>query len=434
MLFESIITLLRSALHVVNFVLLGLSPLTGLFRLVFPRPPKRKQVVILGGSFAGLAAQRELSDSFNVTVIDSKKFFEYTPGILRAFVEPSFLKDITCAMPSTRNTFIHATVTHVSPAAVTVKYPDGETAQVPFDYLLVGTGSSYVSPIKCTNEETGIKQRQTTWTQEAQRLTEAASVLVVGAGPVGVELAGEIMTEYPTKKVILVDGATKVCAAFPDASIQYMTKWLTERGCQLELGVSIAGTYPDLDITDTGCELKDGKVLSADVVYRCLGFKANAGFMSECFGDNMDRGRIVVNEHLQIPGHPTIFAMGDCMIRESEMKGGPRDLKLGHTAELNAHLICKNVVRHLAGDALKSYPRGVTGGIPTPIIYCVSLGKYDATLGMNWLVVNGFVSAVMKWLLEWTKMMAMKEQPVGILFWQVSDFMSMFLARTVLKA
>lgn len=434
MILEGLIALLKAVLHVVNFAMLGLTPIKSIFRFVFPLPPKRKRVVIIGGSFAGLAAQRDLSDEFYVTVIDSKKFVEYTPGILRAFVEPSFLKEITCPMPSTRNKFVHGTVTAVNEGEVTVSC-NNTTITISFDYLLVGTGSSYVAPIKCTNAETSVSQRQATWVEEAARLKEAASVLIVGAGPVGVELAGEIMTEYPQKKVTLVDGASKICAQFPDASISYMTQWLVDRGCQLELGVPIAGDYPDLRITNTGCELKDGRVLESDIVYRCLGLRANAGFMKEAFGGSMDRGgRLIVNESLQLQGHVNIFAMGDCMIRESELNGGMRDLKLGHTAELNAHLICKNLYLAEKGEVLLSYPDGVTGGIPTPIIYCVSLGKYHATLGMNWLVVNGFVSAVMKWLLEYTKMMAMQEQPLGVYFWKLSDYMSMLLARTVLKA
>ena len=52
-----------------------------------PAPPKTK-VVVIGGSFAGLRVQRELGDDFDVTVVDLKQYFEYTPGVLRLYTQP----------------------------------------------------------------------------------------------------------------------------------------------------------------------------------------------------------------------------------------------------------------------------------------------------------------------------------------------------------
>lgn len=110
------------------------------------------------------------------------------------------------------------------------------------------------------------------------------------------------------------------------------------------------------------------------------------------------------------------------------------ELKLGHTAEVNAHLAAKNVMRMQSAEPLLAYPRGVTGAETTPKIYCVSLGAYDATLGFNSLVMSGFVPALTKWVLEWTKVQAAAGRPVGILFWQFGDAVSMWLGRTLLPA
>jgi hypothetical protein len=60
-------------------------------------------------------------------------------------------------------------------------------------------------------------------------------------GPVGVELAGEILTKYPNKKVTIVDAQKQICSVFPEGSIKYLTKWLEGRGCKLVLGTAIAG-------------------------------------------------------------------------------------------------------------------------------------------------------------------------------------------------
>ena len=107
--------------------------------------------------------------------------------------------------------------------------------------------------------------------------------------------------------------------------------------------------------------------------------------------------------------------MGDMMSHKS------RELKLGHTAEVNAHLAAHNILNSVAGKPLLKYPNGVTGADSTPKIWCLSLGRYDACLGFNGLVLSGWWVAVMKWMLEWTKVAAAGERPIGILFWKVAD-------------
>jgi hypothetical protein len=81
--------------------------------------------------------------------------------------------------------------------------------------------------------------------------------------------------------------------------------------------------------------------------------------------------------------------MGDAMVHAES-----NEAKLGHTAELNARLACENVATLDAAALgrrsvrLLRYPQDISGG-PTPLVYIISLGKYDASLGFNWLVVNG---------------------------------------------
>jgi NADH dehydrogenase FAD-containing subunit len=243
-----------------------------------------------------------------------------------------------------------------------------------------------------------------------------------------VELAGEILTQYPDKEVTIVDFQSKICAPFPDASIDYMTKWLEKKGCKLVLGTPIGGKFPDLLIDDKGCTLADGRRFDADIVYKCMGFHANAPFMKPHFESCVDRaGRLVVDDYLRLEKHEKVFAMGDCMIHD---KSG--EIKLGHTAEVNAHLVVENIHRLEQGRAPVGYPEGVTGKGPTPKIYNISLGKYDASLGFNSLVMNGKLAAFSKWLLEWTKVWAAAEQPIGVLFWKVADGASMFIGKYIL--
>ena len=74
----------------------------------------------------------------------------------------------------------------------------------------------------------------------------------------------------------------------------------------------------------------------------------------------------------------------------------------------------------------------MVGAETGPKLYCLSLGRFDAVLGFNGLFVRGWVVAVIKWMLEWTKVAAAAERPIGVLFWIIADAASNWMSRTVL--
>jgi len=205
-----------------------------------------------------------------------------------------------------------------------------------------------------------------------------------------------------------------------------MTTWLQQRGVELVLGEWIDA------LDDKTCVLKSGRRLEGDVVYRCMGYKPNTAFLSEDFQENLtERGALLVEDTMQVEGFANIFGMGDVALhRRSD------ELKLGHTAELNAHLVAENVSRMQSHSQMLCYPHGVVGGAVSPKVYCISLGQYDGILIFNSVVLygslGGFLAAVMKWLLEWTKVAASAERPIGVLFWDVADAASILISKYVL--
>lgn len=396
---------------------------TFFFRLRGSSTDDKPRVVIVGASFAGLAAWRHLHNKFRVTLIDFKEYFEYTPGILRAFVEPESLSTLTC--PLDRPNFLCGEVSKVTGSQVHVSSSSGE-ATIPYDYLMIGSGSLYHGPIKPTPREPTLDKRTATWKAAAGALAEVQRVLIIGGGPVGVELAGEIVTQYPDKHVTIVDALPKICASFPANAIQHMTNWLQNRGVKLVLGEWIES------ITEQGCVLKSGLSIQADITYRCMGFKPNSGLLAEEFADQLtDKGSLMVEHTLQVKDYPRIFGMGDVCIHNRSA-----ELKLGHTAELNAHLAAINMERHHSQAPLLEYPNGIVGCAVSPKVYCISLGKYDGVLIFNSIVlygfIGGFIAAVVKWLLEWTKVAAAANRTVGVLFWEFADLMSIQISRWIL--
>jgi NADH dehydrogenase FAD-containing subunit len=185
----------------------------------------RKSCVIVGASFAGLLAARKLvlEEHLDVTIIDVKDYFEYTPGILRCFVEPEYLESLTCPLPTKNRTFIQGEVTLVRPDAVEVRLATGDAQVVPFDYCLLGVGSLYEAPIRASLAETTVSKRRETWDVAHAEAKAAKSFLIVGGGPVGVELAAELVCTWSAKKVTIVDGGGALCAGLPESAQRYIT-------------------------------------------------------------------------------------------------------------------------------------------------------------------------------------------------------------------
>ena len=158
-----------------------------------------KRIVIIGGGFAGTCIASRLQKSFAVTLIDSKNYFEFTPSILRTIVEPNHWNKIkvlhSSYLPHTR--VIFGVFSRVNKYQVQVG-----KEKIPFDYLVVCSGSSYNSPIK--EQHIVLPMRAQHLVDAHKSLEKAESVLIIGGGLVGVELAAEIITHYPKKSVRII--------------------------------------------------------------------------------------------------------------------------------------------------------------------------------------------------------------------------------------
>ena len=487
---------------------------------------EKKKVVIIGGGFAGLSAQRAFCEyhrrnHFEVTVIDKNNFFEYTPGILRVFVNPMYFWKVSGRMPTRRSKFIHGEVVKIHAGDTTgfvmvqLAGDDSEIIEVDYDFLLIASGSTYEQPIKPIQARENTRQlRFERLKVEAEKVRQAQSIVVVGGGPVGVELAAEILTQYPDKHVILTDRNETLCHMLPQKSKDYIRKWFErQNNCELVLGWSVGGDYPhNLAIDDHNVTLSSGRILTGDLVFKCMGFKPNARFYFDSkidsqqehddrttqassyssmaatdssssqpsqmtynantivdapFQDNKETqpknyegAPIVVLDSLQVSGAPpNVFAMGDCMYHASS-----KDVKLAHTAELNAHLVVENVVRLKKSkdkmlmsarkgsvnsimrtkessaqcvelpvlSLLGTYPQSVVSNTRVPQIFAISLGEFDCSMVFNNVTINGPPAVMMKHLVEVTKVAANSESVLGQIFWKVSDPMANFISKYII--
>jgi len=271
--------------------------------------------------------------------------------------------------------------------------------------------------------EVTLASRAAAWQKEAARVRAANSVLVLGGGAVGVELAAEIVCHFPEKQVTIVDAATALLPFFPSKVATHATQWFEERGVELVLGEALE-TWDDFS-----CTTKSGRIISAGAVFVCFGSRCNSqciagGSMATCLGPRKD---VQVNDYLQVEGWPHVFSVGDVMSAPS------KEIKQAYYAEMNGAAAAINIIHHSRQEELMKYPDGLAHASINPFVYVVSLGRYDGCLGFNGLVINGVLAALVKWILEWTKVRQMEGRPIGLLIWHIADELTFFLSRKVFR-
>jgi len=366
--------------------------------VLFPLTPKkslsRKSVVIVGGGFAGSTVARALEDQFEVTLIDTKKYFEFTPSVLRALVEPGHAKIIQ--RPHLhylqKANFIHDQVTAVGSSSVTTS-----REHVPYDYLVLCTGASYSTiPGDHKGESLVVSARANPLNAVFPAVTRARNVLIVGAGTVGVELAAEIKERFPSKEVILVG---PILARSPARASRYAEEWLRSHGITLMPRDKISSYDGNSFFTAAG------QTLQADCAFICTGNLPNTQFIQsskELSSALNERGFARVNEHLQMEGWSNVFVAGDITYIPGE------DEKLCQDALVQGAVIARNI-RQLERRSSKL---GKYSACKRPML--ISLGKYDCILVYRGWTLCGFFSALMKEFVEWKEMLRFQDSLLSL--------------------
>jgi len=344
----------------------------------------QKRAVIIGGGFAGSAVARKLEDDFNVTLIDAKDYFEFTPSVLRTLVEPHHIKKIQVLH---RNYLNRAVVVKGNVKEVNKKYAVVSKNKFPYDYLVICSGSEYNLPMK--DKSTVTAARAQVLIKYASKLKKSKSVLIIGGGLVGVELAAEIIGKYPDKKITIIHSKDALIERNPKKARDYAYKFLKNRNVDIKfseifLGTARNGVYK----TDKGSKIK------SDLVFLCTGIKPNY----RCMGKNLsyclnERKAVIVNEYLQVKGFQNVFAAGDIT--------NVREEKTAQNAEKQAEVVIKNIINIEKGKALEKY-------LSRPRIMVISLGKWHGILVYKNFVLTGLIPGILKSLIEWKEMMKYK--------------------------
>src|SRR5262249_35133102 len=194
--------------------------------------PGRPTVVVIGGGYGGVTTAKELDDVADVVFVEPKDAFVHNVAALRALVDPSWLPRIYLPYDGllARGKVVRDRAAKVDAGRVTLA--SGE--EIRPDYIVLATGSAYPFPAK-SDVDSATASRDKVRAAHAA-LSAAGRVLLLGAGPVGIELSGEIKAVWPDKRVILLDVADDVLGARfrPDLKAE-LRRQLTAIGVELML-------------------------------------------------------------------------------------------------------------------------------------------------------------------------------------------------------
>ncbi|MFZ0089399.1 MAG: NAD(P)/FAD-dependent oxidoreductase [Solirubrobacteraceae bacterium] len=323
------------------------------------------RVVVVGGGFGGLRAVARLRTSpvpVRITLIDRRNFSLFQP--LTYQIATGALSPGEVARPL-RTIFKSAPNVDVAMAEVSgfdlqerrvllsevpdVKAPDS----VPYDTLVVAAGSDYAYfghddwrehafEVKTLESAVAVRSRILSAFERAELATDEQSrdaemtFVVVGAGPTGVEMAGQLgelardtlrhdfrAIDPARARVILVDTVDRVLQTFP-ASLSAKAARSLE---QLGVTMMLERTVIDVDAHCVVVSDPQGaheRITTRTVVWAAGVMAAGlAGQLGELAGGELDKsGRLTVESDLTLPGHPEVIALGD-MVRVRDRRGDP---------------------------------------------------------------------------------------------------------------
>ena len=352
-----------------------------------------KHLVIVGAGHAHLTILKQLKEFKNaghdVTVVSSSALHYYSgmgPGMLSGIYRPEEIRFNVQKMAQDRGAvFIEDKVVKINPQKREIALQSGR--QVAYDLMSVNTGSFVPMEAAYASEPSIITVKPIENLLKARSRIIAAlkkkelKIAVVGGGPTGVEVAGNlhrlVRDESGRCRITLVAG-TRLLNQFKAGVRQRILNSLTRRNVRVIEDVRVAG------VNDGTVVLSDGNQIESDLIFMAVGVKPSTLFEDSGLIVGPDGG-MLVNQYLQAVDYPEIFGGGDCISFE------PQPLaKVGVYAVRQNPILLQNLHSFLKGAALQPF-------IPQKaILLAFNLGDGTAVVQWHSLVWGGKLGFALK--------------------------------------
>jgi NADH dehydrogenase len=380
----------------------------------------RHRVVIVGGGFAGLRAAKALRRApVDVTLIDRRNFHLFQPLLYQVATGSLSPGEIATPLRAVLRRQKNARVVlgEVHDFDLTARQVivgraagGGEDMHLPYDSLIVATGmknhyfghdewSESAPALKSLEDALAIRRRVLIAFEAAEMerddraRREWLTFVVVGGGPTGVELAGQIgeiagdtmrnqfdSFDPAAATVLLLEGADRILLAFDPSQSLHAVKALGT------LGVTVKTDTLVREVDEGGVTVEQNghsEHIAARTVVWAAGVAATAlaGKLAAAAGLQPDRvGRVPVTDHLNIEGHPDVFALGDMVtVTDKKLPGvAPTAMQMGT----------------YAGRAIRNRLRGTAS---PPFVYkdkgnVATIGRAKAVADISGVRFHGFIA------------------------------------------
>ncbi len=367
----------------------------------------QQKVIIVGGGFGGIRTALDLAEKpgFEITLISNNPNFEYYPGLHKMLGVGELVTvqiPLTTIFKGKQVNVVVDTVTGIDAQEKSVTTTSG-LFKGDFLVLAFGSQNEYFGIAGLPEMAYGFKS-----VEEAQKLrnhieslfekhakTEKTETVVglhmviVGAGPNGVDLAGElvVLDKYLAKKygiaesfitIDLIEAAPRVLGVMSESVSRRVEKRLRNIGvnvlCNRDLKKEESWTVTLSDMTLGAQTLVwTAGIITNELVKNIQGFKL------------AKRNRVMVDEHLQAVGFKNVFCIGD--IADTKYAG------LAQTALADGAYAAQTISRECTGKKLKNYS-------PKPVAYNIGVGPRWSVLVIGKIEIFGLLPYIIRTLID----------------------------------
>ena len=360
----------------------------------------RPRIVIIGAGFAGFHAAKTLCrlarDRAEIVIVNPTDYFLYVPllpEVATGILEPRRVTvSIADALPHVR--LILGEVGGVDLDARTVRYTDPEdrAGEIGYDRLIIAAGSvnkllpipgvaEHAHGFRGIPEAVFLRDHLTQQIELADATDDPAerealcTFAVVGAGYTGTEVAahGVLYTELLRKRHprlrdqrmrwLLLDVADRVLPELDERLSRTADKVLRERHVEVLMGTSVREARRD------GVVLTDDSFVPTRSLIWCVGVRPDP--LVEGLGLETRKGRLVVDEYLNVPGRPEVFACGDAAAVPDLTRPGEVTPMTAQHAERQGRRAARNVAASFGTGRREVYRHKDLG-------FVVDLGGHQA--------------------------------------------------------